>query len=257
MSTVPVLYSFARSGGTLVNQLLGVHPDCLVLSEVNPAASYKPVAEQAVEWLGLVALDEAPGFARRPYREQLAELHRRAAERGKRLVVRDWVTVNFLPGTAGSAAAPSGELEQALYLERAGLEPLAVVVTRAAEAVYRSIRRSFAHLRELDRDAFAIAYLAYAKRVAHLPRVSLEALRQRPPEAVARLLEMLQLRPVDPRSLLDRFADFTRCTGNNSLADKPASASARTVLPAEADGSGANEAHPAFAEADRMLGYGT
>lgn len=256
MSFVPVIYSFARSGGTLVNQLLGVHPDCLVLSEVNPAASYKPVTEQAVEWLGLVAPDEAQGFARRPYREQVADLGRRATDRGKRLVVRDWVTVNFLPAAAGAAAAPSGELEQALYLERAGLEPLGVVVTRAAEAVYRSILRSFEHLRELDRDAFADAYLAYATRVAPLPRISLEALRQRPPETVARLLELLRLDPVDPSLLLDRFAGFSNCTGNNSLAEKPESARSRTVLPADADLPDLAEAHPALLEADRMLGYG-
>ena len=95
--SVAVFISFARSGGTLVNKLLGVHPDCLVLSEVNPAASYKPVARQAFEWLGLVTEQETEAFGRLGYSAQLAELSRRAAQGHKRLVVRDWVTVNFLP----------------------------------------------------------------------------------------------------------------------------------------------------------------
>jgi hypothetical protein len=93
--------------------------------------------------------------------------------------------------------------------------------------------------------------------VAPLPRIALETLRERPAETVERLLGLLDLEPVDPRLLLGRFADFTRCTGNNSLVEKPASASARTVLPVEADGSGADEAHPALGEADRLLGYGS
>src|SRR5437763_195444 len=111
MSVMPVVYSFARSGGTLANQLLGVHPDCLVLSEVNPAASVKSVAAQAADWLGLAAAPKE--LSALPYREQVRTLAQRALVAGKRLVIRDWVTVNFLPGTSAQTV-PSGELEQAL-----------------------------------------------------------------------------------------------------------------------------------------------
>lgn len=256
MAQVPVFHSFARSGGTLVNQLLGVHPQCLVLSEVNPAASYKPVAEQAVEWLGLLQPGEAGAFDGMPYDRQIAALRERAQAHGRRLVVRDWVTVNFLPGTAGGTLVPSGELEQELYLERAGLAPVAVVVTRAGAAVYDSIRRSFAHLHDLALDRFAEAYLAYARRVAHLPRISLEALRERPAETIAELLARLGLEPCDPRTLLDRFADFVNCTGNTTLAASSRSAGARSVLPPDENRAAHAQSHPALADADRLLGYG-
>jgi aminoglycoside/choline kinase family phosphotransferase len=48
---------------------------------------------------------EAEELARTPYRRQIAMLRERAAQKGKTLVVRDWVTVNFLPN-AGDCVAP-------------------------------------------------------------------------------------------------------------------------------------------------------
>lgn len=255
MKTIPVLYAFARSGGTLVNQLLGVHPHCLVLSEVNPAASVKPAAEQAVDWLNLLDAAGAEEVARKPYAAQIATLHEAARRAGRTLVVRDWVTVNFLAGTHGDRLVPSGQLEQALYLERAGLMPVALVVTRASAAVYASIRRSFAHLRDLEIERFAGAYLAYARCVARVPRISLETLRERPAATVVELLARLGLEPCDPGALLDRFADFANCTGNTTLARSSQSARARSVLPPDADAGMHALAHPALVEADRLLGY--
>ena len=113
------MYSFARSGGTLVNQLLGVHPQCLVLSEVNPASSVKPITEQAVEWLRLLNGKEINEFSSMPYHQKISLLHERAESENKKLIIRDWVSVNFLQNSAGDVK-PSGKLEQAFYLKRAG-----------------------------------------------------------------------------------------------------------------------------------------
>ena len=259
MPAIPVLYSFARSGGTLVNQLLGVHPQCLVLSEVNPAASYKPVAEQAMEWLGLVEGEEADEFARHPYHRQIATLAERATRAGKRLVVRDWITVNFLPGTAGEATVASGELEQELYLEHAGLQALPVVVTRRSATVYRSITSHFPHLRDLRPEAFADSYLGFARAVSGFPRVHLEALRARPEAAVPEVLRAFQLDPSPSESLIGNFHGFRNCTGNTTLRERSGSASAERILPPESDVAGDAvlvERHPALAEADRLMGYG-
>jgi hypothetical protein len=256
MGRIPVLYSFARSGGTLVNQLLGVHPQCLVLSEVNPAASYKPVAEQAVEWLGLVEPAEAAAFAALPYARQIASLHERAAGKGKRLVVRDWVTVNFLPGVALADTEPSRQLEQEMYLERAGLEPVPLVVSRRSMAVYRSITHRFAHLGKLDMEAFAVSYLEYARRVAGFARVQLEALRSRPAAALGEILASLGLDDHDRESLLASFHEFRRCTGNTTLQAAGGSADAKRVLPPD-ESADVRDAQlpPAMAEADRLMGY--
>lgn len=251
LSAIPVFYSFARSGGTLVNQLLGVHPQCLVLSEVNPAASFKPVAEQAVDWLELASPTEANELARMPYRRQIALLRERAAQKGKTLVIRDWVTVNFLPDTA-EGVEPSGRLEQNLYLEGAGLEPTPMVVTRKAAAIYKSIVTNFDQLRNLAIDAFVDAYLAYARAVAAFPHVHLESLRASPEAGVAKIIGHFQLDPAAAPAMLRDFHGFRKCTGNTTLQGRGGSAEARIVLPPE-DSPAA--AHPALAEADRILGY--
>lgn len=251
-----MLFSFARSGGTLVNQLLGVHPRCLVLSEANPAASYKPVVEQAVEWLGLVEPREADDFARLPYHRQIGELEARARAKGKRLIVRDWVTVNFLPGAAQDHTIPSGELEQPLYLERAGLRALPLVVARRGAAIYQSITQQFSHLRDLDAAAFASSYLAYARAVASFPKVHLETLRSKPAAALAEILRTFELDGAPLEALLANFHEFRNCTGNTTLKTKPGSASARTILPPEEDSQGSLATlHPALGEADRLMGY--
>jgi hypothetical protein len=256
MTPIPVLYSFARSGGTLVNQLLGVHPQCLVLSEVNPAASYKPVAEQAAEWLGLVEASEAIDFARLPYPRQIAQLHERAAARDKRLVVRDWVTVNFLPGSAREGTVPSGELEQALYLEHAGLEPLPLVVARRSAAVYRSITSRFANLRDLALDVFGRKYLDYARAVSTMPRIHLEALQAQPAAVLTEILRRFGLEASRVEALVAGFHEFRNCTGNTTLQAHAGSAIATRILPPEEHpGDAAPARHPALLEADRLLGY--
>ncbi len=252
MSAIPVLYSFARSGGTLVNQLLGTHPGCLVLSEANPAASVKAVSEQAVEWLGLAAPEEAADFARMPYWRQVAVLRERAAARGKSLVVRDWVTVNFAPGCTPQPVEASGVLEQALYLERAGLEPRPLVVCRRARAVVRSARRHFPGL-AADSE-LAEAYLRYAKAVAGLPRIHLEALRAEPEAAVGRIMDVLGLEAADAAALLRDFHRFDKCTGNNTLAEPSQSARATSILPPEPEPA-AQVQSAALTQADELLGY--
>jgi hypothetical protein len=251
MSAIPVLFSFARSGGTLANQLLGTHPRCLVLSEVNPAGSYKPVAEQAVEWLGLAQAAEVAELSAMPYRRQVALLRERAAARGRTLVVRDWVTANFLPGTAPRVVA-SGALEQDLYLRHAGLEPVSLVVTRRAGAVYKSIVANFTHLKGLTVDAFADAYLAYARAVAPYPRLHMESLRAAPEAGVRRLFEAFDLDATPVPQVLRDFHEFRKCTGNTTLEGRGGSADARAVMPPEAP---PDLSHPALAQADALLGY--
>ena len=251
MTAIPVLYSFARSGGTLVNQMLGAHSQCLVLSEVNPAASYKPVVEQAVQWLRLIEPAEVSCVGAAPYRRQISLLRERAARHGKLLVVRDWVTPNYLRNVV-KGVHPSGQLEQALYLEREGLEPRPLVVTRRAAAVYRSIVANFASLSDLALDAFARGYLAYAVAVARFPRMHMEVLRRAPAEGVERLLEHFGLDASAAPAVLRDFHEFRRCTGNTTLGGRGGSAEARSVLPPEP---AATIPHPVLDEADRLLGY--
>lgn len=258
MRVIPVIYSFARSGGTLVNQLLGVHPQCLVLSEVNPAASYKPIVEQAVEWLGLVAANEASEFSRLPYSRQVMSLYDRAAEQGKSLIVRDWVTINFLPGCAGECIKPSGQLEQELYLERAGFKLLPLVISRRSAAIYRSIKQNFMHLQNLDIEIFKKTYLEYARAVSRFQKIHLEDLRANSDTTLIDILKQFNLDSGEWKSLLQEFHAFKNCTGNTTLPILTESAAAREILPPEelvSQEMAKSDTPPLLVEADRLLGY--
>ncbi|MFA6110772.1 MAG: hypothetical protein WDA75_18590 [Candidatus Latescibacterota bacterium] len=258
MTTICVLFSFARSGGTLLNQLLGAHPDCWVLSETNPAGSVVPLARQAAEWLGAIEPGERAAFDELSYHEQIARLDALARDRGKTLVIRDWVTVNFLAGASGAAIVPSKVLEQEVYLSRGGYHLTPLVLTRSGAAVYASIRRSFSHLADLSEDRFATAYLEYARAVAAFPRVALEDLRRQSRATLTRALSILDISLDHIDHQLSSFAEFQRCTGNNTLAIASATSLARRVLPPgeEAAGTGFLNEGAAMAEADALLGYG-
>jgi len=255
-AALPTIISFGRSGGTLVNQLLGTHPDCLVLSEVNPAASFKPVSEQAVEWLGLLAADEVNGFDLLPYGQQIRTLVERARARSKRLVVRDWTSVNFVAGST-PYAHPSRRLEQVVYLQRAALDPLPLAIVRRSEAVFVSWRRSFAQFAELSADAFIDAYLDYAALVREYPIVRLEQIQADPNGEARRILERFDLDATPLDMILAEFHRFARCTGNNTLVEAAESAAAGRILPPPPRGESmlAGKAAKKFALADEWLGY--
>jgi hypothetical protein len=256
MKSIPIVFSFARSGGTLVNQLLGVHPDCLILSEVNPAGSIVSVTKQAIEWLGLVEKEEYERFNELSYSQQISLLTERAKEKGKTLIIRDWSSVNYLKNV-NETSYPSGVLEQATYLMRAGYTLNPLVVTRKASYIYYSIRRNFNQLRNLSEADFLSSYLAYARAVSSFPRVSLEALQSAPHDVLDYMLHSLSLSPDYIDTQLKTFADFQQCTGNNTLRIPSATSILRNIAPVSGDSlvnnQYVNESN--FAEADRLLGY--
>src|SRR5882724_3071086 len=96
LASVRIVYSFGRSGSTLLNQCLGCHSDNAILSEVNPARSFVPVTWQASHWLKLLPIQDDAEIDGIPYDEQIAYLARVSEQAGRRLIVRDWTAVNFL-----------------------------------------------------------------------------------------------------------------------------------------------------------------
>lgn len=256
---IPVFYSFARSGGTLINKCLGCDPGNLILSEVNPAGAFKSIEEQAFEWLQLIEEGERRDLEQRSYGDKIGFLEQRARARGKVLIIRDWCSVNFLrPGRAAGDIVPpcSGVLEQSVYLRSAGLDPRAVVITREAASVFLSIKRAFRALADLELDEFARAYAGYAEAVRELPCFQLEKFRREPERDLQRICEALGVN--HPANFLGEFSDFERCTGNNTLAEQALSQQAATILPEEgkrsAEWQNAAE-HPLCRQANEWFGY--
>ena len=254
---IPVFYCFARSGGTLLNQCLGITEGNLVLSEVNPHISCRSIEQQAHEWLGLLTSDERVVFSRLPYAQKIRQLHDRARSQKTQLILRDWCTVNFLARTAADETEPSGVLEQPFYLSTVGLTPRALVFTRRASAVYASIRENFPQLHKLDLNEFAEAYLEYARAVADLPIFKLEDFTVNPTEVMAAIAERLGV-PV-AKDFKKRYRNFQHCTGNNLIWPPPRSLKAESINPRvekqRQSDSLANAQHPKLGEADSIFGY--
>lgn len=258
MDKIIVFYSFARSGGTLVNQLLGIHPNCAVLSEVNPAASFKAIADQATDWFDLVKSEERYMFSRKPYSEQIMQLYACSKNINKKLIIRDWVTVNFLPGCAGNLISPSGHLEQNIYLKHAGFEILPLVITRRSSAIFKSIKENFPHLKSLQKCVFAKSYLQFAQVVSNFTIVHLEDLCARPEATLLKILKLFELDAVKLNEILETFHKYEKCTGNNSLAVPSRSSMARAIFIPDSDLSHNNiedDIDQSLHKADRLLGY--
>ena len=91
MATV-LMECFSRSGGTLLNKIIGSLPNVVMLSEVNPLGggwgarrekSYTTPKEQALNWYGIeLRADD--------YVESILELNDICDKDNKTLVVRDW-----------------------------------------------------------------------------------------------------------------------------------------------------------------------
>lgn len=257
MNSIAVLFSFLRSGGTLANQLLGVHPACLVLSEVNPAGAVCPIWSQASDWLALVDPKDVEHFQWLSYTEQIRRLHGLAQAQGKNLIIRDWVTINFLQAASPLCTRPSGMLEQFVYLAHAGLEIRPVAVVRRAKRVYGSTVKYLPQLRSLPKSVFAEAYLAYARSVHAFPKIKLEALQSQPVETLRELLRTLGLALDHIDEQLAGFANFQRCTGNNTLPARPKSAGFSRIEITHCEDNVADDEEwtLAITEADRLMGY--
>jgi hypothetical protein len=215
------------------------------------------VESQARDWLGLVDVGGFEQFAAKSYGEKISFLADAAAVSGKRLIIRDWPTLNFLSGIHWNYFFPSGVLEQDFYLDRHFLQRRSVVVSRRSASVYESLRRSFPHLKELSVDDFSSAYLAYAQAVASFPVIHFEEFCEAPVREFRRLCDALHCSFSE--DFVTGYQRVVNCTGDNNLAAISRGASSDRILPL-AD----NRETPAWKAAtrdercraaDRIFGY--
>lgn len=214
---IRVLRHMARSGGTLISRCLGSMGGVALLSEIHPGGltHFNPLA-QAVEWHGLMTPGEVerlrrsgkrPGFA-----EVIADLQRRARERGLALVLREWshLDVIGLPFAAPTmrpamieALAPRFEVVQAFtvrhpvdqHLSLSGLGP----IPGLGLAAYLRGCRVFA---QWAAEAGGPGFVRY------------EDFTRDPDAALATLCERLRV-GFDP-GYRDRWASYDKVTGDVS-----------------------------------------
>ncbi|MBE9070370.1 sulfotransferase family protein [Leptolyngbya cf. ectocarpi LEGE 11479] len=184
-----------------------------MLSEVNPHLSVLAVEKQAIDWLGLISKEEYASFTRKSYVEKIEHLSQLARATDKKLIIRDWISVNYLPNVA-VGAFPSETREQELYLNKYGLQSSGIVFSRRAETVLSSIKRTFTHFSGLSTDDFASAYLSYAEAVSDLPIFHYEDFCENPSSVLQKICSTLNI--FYDSSFIEKFYTFHQCTGDNN-----------------------------------------
>lgn len=257
--SLAVFYCFPRSGGTLLNQCLLCSPANVVLSEVNPAWSVIEPEKQAADWFGLLEAADCTRLAAASYLEKIEAIRERAEAAGRSLCIRDWPGINFLPPVSTWPARPSLQLEQRLYLQKAGYQLKEIALLRRSQAVYESIQAHIMELQEMTVTGFATAYALYLEQITDVKKFYLETLIRQKTEAIRAISTALGLAYAE--DFQDRFHLITSVTGNNTLLKRPASAQWTSIR--------ANDTQPAmppplsrehralFDHLDHLAGYET
>ena len=183
---------------------------------------------------------------------------RRCERRKLRLCVRDWTAVNFIPSLSPLAPAASGVLEQRLFLQQAGYELREIAFLRRSQAIFESLRTFMPGFKTYSLTMFAEHYDAYLQAVADCPKVQLEEFTRNPDATLRRICEVLGLD--FPPKFKDEFHGKETVTGNNTLKNKPPSASATRITPGNAAPTpaqnGSARERSVFAGLDALAGYG-
>ena len=91
-TNISIIFSYARSGGTLLNRYLVNNPDLVVLSEAHPLHNIKgdiySIKNQVNDWYGIKIISN-------DYFDQLIEIKKWCDAHSKYLVIRDWSYIDF------------------------------------------------------------------------------------------------------------------------------------------------------------------
>lgn len=217
-----VVHSLGGCGGTLLARCLGVLPNVVVLSEINPLSvcTFKELNPlyQDRQWLHLLSDGDHERFSRLDLRqaahfgEVIAALQKQAESRGLHLIVRDYNYADFI----GVPFVPRPPLRRLLYDALPGSgERLAVGLVRHPVDQFVSLRGHVAIRRGgLTAAEFARGYRAFVQDLQGTPVFRYEDLIASPQQELRRICECLQL-PFDP-GFQERFHTFDKVTGHRS-----------------------------------------
>lgn len=159
-----LLHHTARSGGTVIARCLGAMRGVCLLSEIHPAGveRHNPL-DQASEWHGLLSDEDERRLAGVPtsFAQAMDLIVRRARERHRTLVVRDW---NHLDFHGVPFAAPSGRFMLADSLSDRYRLVRAYTVRHPLDQWLSMHRQPV--LRALSLEAFLAGSLAFARAAA-------------------------------------------------------------------------------------------
>ncbi|HET6521652.1 MAG TPA: hypothetical protein VFG47_17805 [Geminicoccaceae bacterium] len=249
-----LVHHMARSGGTLFSKCLGCMDGVLLLSEIHPLATrrFNPL-DQAQGWFRLLTDGDVADLRRGrgvSFPDAIGLIRRRAAERGRALVIRDWSHLDF-------TGVPFVERPPYRLLTAEALRPVFALrqlcTVRHPLDQWLSLRRLALIQGRLTPETYLRGYRAFAEVAAGIGFVRYEDLTRDPAQAMRRTCERLAL-PFDP-GFADRWWNYRFVTGDvygtrNGTALRPTPR--RETEPGLAERFAANED---YAAALALLGY--
>lgn len=208
--SITVLFSYARSGGTLLNRVLNNDENIVTLSEVSPIneisnrAITNPIttiAKQAEQWYGIKL--KSKGFA-----EQIIELKMWCDINKKHLIIRDWTYIDFTPSLINNFDPPNFSTTLAALQGRVKIKTIAFI--RDSIDVYLS--------RNVSLNEFYSAYINYVTFLMKnkIPTIKYEDFCEDYNIVLKRLYEILKLPSRTPEKIETPFGEG-RITGDIKL----------------------------------------
>jgi hypothetical protein len=210
-----LLHHMARSGGTLISRCLGCMSGVLLLSEIHPlgTAQFNPLV-QAQRWYGLLSshdLAELRARGRIALVDAIELIHRRAADSGQRLVVRDWSHLDFTG--VPFVAKPAYRLLTAEAL-KGRFDLRQVCTVRHPLDQWLSLRQVAVVRGKLTLEAYLAGYRQFAEQARALGFLRYEDFAADPSAVMKELCRALDLR--FDRHFTERWSSYTFVTGDVS-----------------------------------------
>ena len=209
---IALLYSLARTGGTLLARCLGAIPGNALLSEVSPRMAYFDPIRQADEWYGLITPEERAWLKTGKtihYAQAIALIGERCRAQGLKLIVRDWTHIDFLK-VDRFTVQPRYEFTQIKVLgELFDIRHRALV--RHPLDSYLSLVKLRGY-RRVDITEYLYGFRRFAERAINTGFVRYEDFCADPKKVLAELCRNLRLNYQD--DVVEGFSSYRNVTGD-------------------------------------------
>jgi hypothetical protein len=235
-ATIGLLHQLGRSGGTVIAKCLAVMQGVILLSEVHPlgksmarnrspeaATTFSPLS-QAHRWFGLFDEGEieriGQEYARMTFADEIGLIASRCAERGYRLVLRDYNNVDFT-GVQFKSSPPHRFLTHEALRQRFNINRAFTV--RHPIDQWMSLSRYLKGV-EIDLGAYLRGCRVFAETAREKGFVRYEDFSENPDDQLRILCDRLAI-PFSGQ-WRDRWQAYTNITG-----DRDAMAGSREIKP--------------------------
>ncbi len=208
---ISVIYSLARSGGTLISRCIGCASDNVILSEVNPRFSWFNPLVQAWEWYGLLTDDDMQALKsndRLRYIDAILIISERCRQKGLNLVIRDWTHIDFTPGDY--PVDPVYQATQDIVL-RDHFDIRKISITRHPLDAYLSVCQVPRMKDTLTSAVYMHSFLKYAEFAHSIGFIRFEDFCRQPKPVLQKICGTLNISYAD--DFESRYHTFTKVTG--------------------------------------------